>query len=113
VEYTRDNVIRQQQRHYRRRESRKTVRFDALVLSGIGEPLFHPELDRFIQIAAGLMPSSSWIGIAALLKTGGPSSRGTGKATAAASCGTGTAAMYRGGEKTCVPECPETCPGIP
>lgn len=35
---------------------------EALVLSGIGEPLLHPELDRMIRTAKNLMPTDSWVG---------------------------------------------------
>lgn len=34
----------------------------ALVLSGIGEPLLHPHLDRFIRTAKARMPQGSWVG---------------------------------------------------
>lgn len=35
---------------------------EALVLSGIGEPLLHPELEHFIRAARARMPSGAWIG---------------------------------------------------
>jgi len=35
---------------------------EALVLSGIGEPLLHPGLEGFIRLARRAMPSSGWIG---------------------------------------------------
>ncbi len=35
---------------------------EALVLSGIGEPLLHPGLEGFIRLARRRMPSSAWIG---------------------------------------------------
>ena len=37
-------------------------RIDSLVLSGIGEPLLHPQLDTFIQYAKTHMPTDSWVG---------------------------------------------------
>ena len=37
-------------------------RLEALVLNGIGEPLLHPELERFVEAAKGAMPSSGWVG---------------------------------------------------
>jgi putative metalloenzyme radical SAM/SPASM domain maturase len=35
---------------------------DALILNGIGEPLLHPSLERFIEIARQKMPASGWVG---------------------------------------------------
>ncbi len=35
---------------------------EALVLNGIGEPLLHPHLERFIGRAKKLMPARSWVG---------------------------------------------------
>lgn len=35
---------------------------EALVLSGIGEPLLHPGLEGFLRLARRAMPSSGWIG---------------------------------------------------
>ena len=35
---------------------------DALVLSGIGEPLLHPQLESFIRTAKDAMPAESWVG---------------------------------------------------
>ncbi len=35
---------------------------EALVLNGIGEPLLHPGLERFIARAKALMPAGSWVG---------------------------------------------------
>lgn len=37
-------------------------RLDALVLSGIGEPLLHPGLEGFIRLARRAMTASGWIG---------------------------------------------------
>jgi putative metalloenzyme radical SAM/SPASM domain maturase len=37
-------------------------RLDALVLSGMGEPLLHPELAPFVEEARRVMPASGWIG---------------------------------------------------
>jgi putative metalloenzyme radical SAM/SPASM domain maturase len=37
-------------------------RLDALVLNGIGEPLLHPLLARFVEDARREMPASGWIG---------------------------------------------------
>lgn len=37
-------------------------RLEALVLSGIGEPLLHPGLEGFIRLARRAMPDSGWIG---------------------------------------------------
>jgi len=37
-------------------------RIASLVLSGIGEPLLHPQLDTFIQYAKTHMPTDSWVG---------------------------------------------------
>ncbi|RMG95433.1 MAG: radical SAM protein, partial [Candidatus Dadabacteria bacterium] len=37
-------------------------RLEALVLSGIGEPLLHPDLERFIRRAREAMPAEGWIG---------------------------------------------------
>ncbi|WP_461395713.1 radical SAM protein, partial [Deferrisoma sp.] len=37
-------------------------RLEALVLSGIGEPLLHPGLERFIRRAREAMPAEGWIG---------------------------------------------------
>lgn len=35
---------------------------DALVLNGIGEPLLHPELERFVEVARRAMPETGWVG---------------------------------------------------
>ncbi len=35
---------------------------DALILSGIGEPLLHPRLEEFIAVAKKSMPAGSWAG---------------------------------------------------
>lgn len=35
---------------------------EALILNGVGEPLLHPGLERFIKRAKPLMPSTGWIG---------------------------------------------------
>lgn len=35
---------------------------EALILNGVGEPLLHPGLERFIKKAKQLMPSAGWIG---------------------------------------------------
>jgi putative metalloenzyme radical SAM/SPASM domain maturase len=35
---------------------------EALILNGIGEPLLHPDLEKFIRHAKSLMPANSWIG---------------------------------------------------
>jgi putative metalloenzyme radical SAM/SPASM domain maturase len=35
---------------------------EALVLSGIGEPLLHPGLEGFVRLARRAMPASGWIG---------------------------------------------------
>jgi putative metalloenzyme radical SAM/SPASM domain maturase len=35
---------------------------EALILNGVGEPLLHPGLERFIKRAKQLMPSGSWVG---------------------------------------------------
>ncbi|MBI5018279.1 MAG: radical SAM/SPASM family putative metalloenzyme maturase [Deltaproteobacteria bacterium] len=35
---------------------------DALVLSGIGEPLLHPELEAFVRRAKALLPPEAWVG---------------------------------------------------
>jgi putative metalloenzyme radical SAM/SPASM domain maturase len=37
-------------------------RLEALILNGIGEPLLHASLDRFIEIAKQQMPSAAWVG---------------------------------------------------
>ena len=37
-------------------------RLDALVLNGIGEPLLHPHLERFIEAARRAMPEEGWVG---------------------------------------------------
>lgn len=37
-------------------------RLEGLVLNGIGEPLLHPLLERFVAQARRLMPDSAWIG---------------------------------------------------
>jgi putative metalloenzyme radical SAM/SPASM domain maturase len=37
-------------------------RLDALVLNGIGEPLLHPHLSRFVEEARREMPAGGWIG---------------------------------------------------
>jgi putative metalloenzyme radical SAM/SPASM domain maturase len=34
----------------------------ALILNGVGEPLLHPRLDRFIRSARQAMPEGSWVG---------------------------------------------------
>ncbi len=36
---------------------------EALVLSGIGEPLLHPQLEEFVRRAKTEMPPGSWVGI--------------------------------------------------
>ncbi len=35
---------------------------EALILNGIGEPLLHPSLERFIAIAKQEMPADAWVG---------------------------------------------------
>ncbi len=35
---------------------------NALILNGIGEPLLHPDLEEFIEIAKKHMPDSAWVG---------------------------------------------------
>jgi putative metalloenzyme radical SAM/SPASM domain maturase len=35
---------------------------EALVLSGVGEPLLHPELETFIRTAKDAMPAEGWVG---------------------------------------------------
>lgn len=35
---------------------------EALILNGVGEPLLHPGLERFIKRAKQLMPPGSWVG---------------------------------------------------
>ncbi|GFK95326.1 Putative mycofactocin radical SAM maturase MftC [Fundidesulfovibrio magnetotacticus] len=35
---------------------------EALVLNGVGEPLLHPLLERFVRRAKALMPAGSWVG---------------------------------------------------
>ena len=35
---------------------------EALILNGIGEPLLHPSLERFIASAKQLMPADAWVG---------------------------------------------------
>ena len=35
---------------------------EALILNGIGEPLLHPHLEKFIQSAKKSMPGGSWVG---------------------------------------------------
>lgn len=35
---------------------------EALILNGIGEPLLHPRLERYIRQARALMPAGAWIG---------------------------------------------------
>jgi putative metalloenzyme radical SAM/SPASM domain maturase len=35
---------------------------DALVLNGIGEPMLHRGLEKFIELAKGAMPASGWVG---------------------------------------------------
>jgi putative metalloenzyme radical SAM/SPASM domain maturase len=35
---------------------------DALVLNGIGEPLLHPDLEGFVELARRDMPATGWIG---------------------------------------------------
>src|SRR5919199_6753035 len=37
-------------------------RLEALILNGIGEPLLHPDLERFIEAAKREMPASGWVG---------------------------------------------------
>jgi len=37
-------------------------KLDALVLNGIGEPLLHRDLERFVELAKRDMPSSGWVG---------------------------------------------------
>lgn len=37
-------------------------RLEALILNGIGEPLLHPSLERFIEMARQRMPSEAWVG---------------------------------------------------
>ncbi len=37
-------------------------RLQALILNGIGEPLLHPSLERFIQVARQRMPVAAWVG---------------------------------------------------
>jgi putative metalloenzyme radical SAM/SPASM domain maturase len=36
---------------------------DAMILSGVGEPLLHPQLEQFIRKAKSAMPAKSWVGI--------------------------------------------------
>ena len=36
---------------------------EALILNGVGEPLLHPRLERFIARARKLMPATGWIGL--------------------------------------------------
>ncbi|NVN92259.1 MAG: radical SAM protein, partial [Desulfuromonadales bacterium] len=35
---------------------------EALILNGIGEPLLHSGLEKFIRHAKALMPADSWVG---------------------------------------------------
>ena len=37
-------------------------RLEALILNGIGEPLLHASLERFIEIARQRMPADGWVG---------------------------------------------------
>jgi putative metalloenzyme radical SAM/SPASM domain maturase len=37
-------------------------RIEALILNGIGEPLLHASLERFIEIARQKIPADSWVG---------------------------------------------------
>ena len=37
-------------------------RLEALILNGIGEPLLHASLERFIEIARQRMPAGAWVG---------------------------------------------------
>ena len=37
-------------------------RLDALIMNGMGEPLLHPELARFIEDARRELPASGWVG---------------------------------------------------
>jgi putative metalloenzyme radical SAM/SPASM domain maturase len=37
-------------------------RLEALILNGIGEPLLHASLERFIEIARQKMPENGWVG---------------------------------------------------
>ena len=37
-------------------------KLEALILNGIGEPLLHPSLERFIGIAKQQMPTGAWVG---------------------------------------------------
>lgn len=37
-------------------------RLQALILNGIGEPLLHASLERFIEIAKQQMPATAWVG---------------------------------------------------
>jgi putative metalloenzyme radical SAM/SPASM domain maturase len=37
-------------------------KLDALILNGIGEPLLHPDLERFVEAAKRAMPESGWVG---------------------------------------------------
>ena len=35
---------------------------EALVLNGVGEPLLHPGLERFVEVARRELPASAWVG---------------------------------------------------
>ncbi len=37
-------------------------RLEALILNGIGEPLLHPDLERFAEMAKEAMPAEGWVG---------------------------------------------------
>ncbi|MDJ0782692.1 MAG: radical SAM/SPASM family putative metalloenzyme maturase [Desulfosarcinaceae bacterium] len=37
-------------------------RLEALILNGIGEPLLHPSLERFIAVAKAKLPAGAWVG---------------------------------------------------
>jgi putative metalloenzyme radical SAM/SPASM domain maturase len=37
-------------------------RLEALILNGVGEPLLHPCLEKFIETARGRMPATAWVG---------------------------------------------------
>ena len=39
------------------------LHLEALILNGVGEPLLHPRLERFIARARQLMPATGWIGL--------------------------------------------------
>ena len=40
-------------------------KLEALILNGVGEPLLHPGLERFIKRAKQLMPLAGWVGLTA------------------------------------------------